>query len=233
MSNLYIGMYRDALKQYFKKHQSLNKELARINATYQPEYAEPYLAEVKQKQMNALREAQDTINGIFTDVRSMLASANFINVEELTADRLLFTENTGFDLSLADVQAYAERYKENYTMSRLIRDWIGKHNETSQGAPFGKFNDVKITMPEDQVSVYKQFGDSALNIVDRIFSNEATEFEVNNFADENMCGDLMGVIGSGMKLTHNAHRIPESVQHCFDNINLNVKQTNGNVYEGS
>lgn len=233
MSNVYIEKYHDALKQYFKKHQSLNKELARINATYQPEYAEPYLAEVKQKQMNALREAQDTINSIFKDVRTKLSSNSFIDVEKLTADRLLFTGDSGFDLTPADVQAYAERYRDNYTMSRLIHDWVVKHNETTQGEPFGRYHDVKITMPEDQILVYKQFGDSALNISDRIFSDEATEYEVFNYANENMCGDLMAVIGSGMKLTHNTHRVPESVQHSYDHISLQSKETNGNVYEGS
>ncbi len=175
----------------------------------------------------------------------MLASANFVNVESLTADRLLFDNNSSFDLSAEEVQSFVERYEGNYVMLRLIKDWVAKNNVPTQENPVGKYAGIRIVLPADMVQVYKKFADSALSLVDKIYNNgiimqenvyngivyEAKEdkqskdgkseypYEIESFGDENFAHDLFAVIGNGMKLSdYKNNRIPETAKHVFDSV---------------
>ena len=163
MSNIYIGSFKDILKSYYEKQKKLNEEIESNNQRFAPEYADKYNAEVKAKQAQAYSDARQSITDVFEQVKGYLANANFLNVESLTADRLIFADNSGFDLTPEDVKGYVERYQGNFTMLRLIRDWITKHNVPEEGQ-MGRYHDIKIGLPIDKLYTYKQFGDSALNI---------------------------------------------------------------------
>lgn len=231
MGNIYVGSFKDILRNYYDKQQKLNKEIEANNQKYTPEYAEQANAEVKAKQAAVYNGARQSITNVFEQVKGYLASANFINVEALTSDRLLFTDNSGFELTPEDVRGYVERYQGNPTMLRLIKDWIAKHNTPEDGQMFGKFHDVKITLPSDQVSVYKQFADSALRICDKIFTTGSSQTEIDYYGDEHMAKELYDTIGNGMDLSnYKGHRVPESVKHSFDAVKLNIETGNGNVF---
>ena len=234
MNNIYIGSFKDILKGYYTKQKKLNEEIERNKQRFAPEYADKYNAEVKAKQAQAYNDARQSITDVFEQVRGFLANASFLNVESLTADRLIFADNSGFDLTPEDVRGYVERYQGNYTMLRLIRDWITKHKKPEDGQLFGKYHDIKIVLPADQLQVYKQFADSALRICDRIFTNGnvmSDPLEIECFADPRMAGTLLGAIGSGMELSdYKNHRVPESVKHSFDGVTLATHVDNGNVF---
>ena len=237
MANIYIGSYKDILKNYYEKQKKLNDEINTNNSTYAPKYADKYNDEVKVRQAQAYNEARQSIQAVFEQVRGYLANASFLNVESLTADRLLFADDSGFDLTPEDVKGYVERYQTNYTMLRLIKDWITKHNTVDEGRLTGKFDDIKITMPSDQLQIYKQFGESALRTIDKIYTNGNVMIdpvEIEYYADPSLAGDLLQTVGSGMGLSdYKTHRVPESAQHCFDNVKLNTTTTtSGNMFVG-
>lgn len=234
MSNIYIGSFKDILKNYYAKQKKLNEEIESNNQRFAPEYADKYNAEVKAKQAQAYSDARQSITDVFEQVKGYLANANFLNVESLTADRLIFADNSGFDLTPEDVKGYVERYQGNFTMLRLIRDWITKHNTPEEGHMFGKYEDIKIVLPADQVDVYRQFADSALHICDKIFTNGNVmrdPLEIEYYADPRMAGELLATVGSGMGLSdYKTHRVPESVKHSFDGVRLATQTGNGNVF---
>ena len=149
MGNIYVGQFRDILKGYYRKQKEYNAKIVENNKRFSPEYAEKENKQIREQQTQSYNEAKASIDDVFSTVRTLLANANFLNVESLTADRLFFETNSGFDLSADEVRSYVERYSDNFTMLRLIKDWIAKHDTHTKEYPAGKYADIKITMPID------------------------------------------------------------------------------------
>lgn len=250
MSNIYVGSFKDIIKGYYKKQKAFNAKIADNNKRFSPEYAEKENKAVKEQQTQAYNEAQASINEVFTTVRGLLANANFINVESLTADRMFFADDSGFDLSAEEVQGFVERYKDNFTMLRLIKDWIAKHDKTTKEHPVGKYASVQIVTPMDMVQAYKKFGEGALAVCDKIYGNgvimqdldysngsnpnaqgrtEKKEYplEIEYYGDENFARELFAIVGSGMGLSdYRTKRVPDTAKHAFDDIKLTGADAN-------
>lgn len=250
MANIYVGSFKDIIKGYYKKQKAFNAKIADNNKRFSPEYAEQENKAVKEQQTQAYNEAQASINEVFTTVRGLLANANFINVESLTADRMFFADDSGFDLSAEEVQGFVERYKDNFTMLRLIKDWIAKHDKTTKEHPVGKYASVNIITPVDMVQAYKKFGEGALAVCDKIYGNgiimqdldysngsnpnaqgrtEKKEYplEIEYYGDENFARELFAVVGSGMGLSdYRTKRVPDTAKHAFDDIKLTGADAN-------
>ena len=250
MANFYVESFKDIIKGYYKKQKAFNAKIADNNKRFSPEYAEKENKAIKEQQTQAYNEAQASINEVFTTVRGLLANANFINVEALTADRMFFADASGFDLSAEEVQGFVERYKDNFTMLRLIKDWIAKHDKTTKEHPAGKYASVIIIMPADMVQAYKKFGEGALDVCDKIYGNgiimqdldysngsnpnaqgrtEKKEYplEIEYYGDENFARELFAVVGSGMGLSdYRTKRVPDTAKHAFDDIKLTGADAN-------
>lgn len=250
MANIYVGSFKDIIKGYYKKQKAFNAKIADNNKRFSPEYAEKENKAVKEQQTQAYNEVRASINEVFTTVRGLLANANFINVESLTADRMFFADDSGFDLSAEEVQGFVERYKDNFTMLRLIKDWIAKHDKTTKEHPVGKYASVNIITPVDMVHAYKKFGEGALDVCDKIYGNgiimqdldysngsnpnaqgrtEKKEYplEIEYYGDENFAKELFAVVGSGMGLSdYRTKRVPDTAKHAFDNIKLTGADAN-------
>ena len=251
MANIYVGSFKDIIKGYYKKQKAFNAKIADNNKRFSPEYAEKENKAVKEQQTQAYNEAQASINEVFTTVRGLLANANFINVESLTADRMFFADDSGFDLSAEEVQGFVERYKDNFTMLRLIKDWIAKHDKTTKEHPAGKYASVKIITPVDMLQAYKKFGEGALAVCDKIYGNgiimqdldysngsnpnaqgrtEKKEYplEIEYYGDENFARELFAVVGSGMGLSdyRTKRGVPNTAKHAFDDIKLTGADAN-------
>lgn len=246
MSNIYVGSFKDILKGYYKKQKELNAKIADNNKRFSPEYAEKENKLVREQQGQAYNEAKTSINEVFESVRGLLANANFVNVESLTADRLLFESNSGFDLSADEVQSYIERYEKNFTMLRLIKDWVAKNDTHTKEHPAGKYASIRIVMPVDMVQAYKKFAEGALSICDKIYNNgiimqdpnysnnaifdadgqvkkEKKEYplEIEAYGDEQFASELFAIVGNGMGLSdYKNKRVPDTAQHAFDDIKL-------------
>lgn len=236
MSNLYVGMYRDVLKNFYEKQRIYNGEIEQNERRFSPEYAKQENEQVKSKQYAAYSEAKKSINEIFEDVKHSLSNACYLDAEALTADRMLLDDSNSFNLTAADVTAMIEKHVNNFTMLRLIQNWIDKHNEPEEGKMFGRFEGIKIPMPADQLDAYRKFAQSALSICDKIYQNQNVmrdPLEIQYYGDESMAGDLLSSIGSGMKLSEFKNKtVPASVAHTFDNVRLTLDSGNGNVFVG-
>lgn len=235
MANLYIGQFRDILKMYYEKQKGFNSEIDTNNQRFSPEYAESENAKVREKQAQAYANAKQSINSIFESVRACLANATYLNPESISRDTMaLFDDANSFNLTESDIYAQIEKHEGNFVMLRFIQNWIDRHNTPAEGKMFGKYENIKITMPSDQLEVYRQFAESALSICDKIYTNAnimIDPIEIDHYADERMAGNLLEIIGSGMKLSdYKSQIVPETVKHTFDNVTLTLNKGNGNLY---
>lgn len=220
MSNIFIGQIKDYLKNYYNRALGYQNQIDANNQKYSAEFAEEANAAVIENAKSAYEKAKQNINSVFEDVRSCLAYANFPNVESLTADRMLFSNDCSIQLTPNEVRSYIERYRSNPTMLRMIHDWIEAQHDSDMD-----YTSIRINLPADQLKTYKMFADSALSLIDSIYTdpNNFTKVQIDAFADENFASELYSVIGSGMSLVNYKNsRIPESASHCFDNVTLMI-----------
>lgn len=216
MSNIYLKKYKDILEAYFDRQKELNKQEEDNNKTYAPAVAQMKNKEIEEVKVQAYEGAKSLIDGVFKEVRTLLAYGSFLNVEDLTSDRLIF--ESGFELTKQDIQAYLERYKENFTMKRLIADWVKKQPKPEQ------YGDINFALPSDQLELYKQFAEKAIYLCDKIFTNGwSAELGIENFEDETMNRYKLDVIGSGEELAScKSKRVPNAQLHIFDNVTLDT-----------
>ena len=223
MANIYIGQVKDLLRNFYNRTQSKRKEIEANNTRYSPEYAQTANTEIMEKMAIDYENVLNSINSIFVNVRGLLAKANFPNVEQLTADRLLFDKSGTLNLSAEDVQGFVERYRDNFTMSRLISDWIDAKRKETKSDEMNPYEAIRINTPADYLSVYQKIFNSASSLAERIYSDSVTKTELDLFADEDFGRELFAVIGDGMNLnSYKTARVPESASHCFDNVNLSI-----------
>ena len=223
MANIFVSQIKDALKIYYNKQQKSNEQIEENNKRFSPEYAEKANAVVYANQEREYKHTVSVITDIYSRVRKHLAIASFPNVEQLTADRLIF--ESGIDLSVQAVQGYVDRYTQPYnpTMLQYIQGWIDRQH-TAENSKIGKYSGVRIKTPKDQLLVYKKFAESGLRLAESIHNNTNIMREpiaLDAYADENFGANLFAVIGDGMKLTdYKISKAPDSVSHVFDNVNL-------------
>lgn len=233
MKNLYVGQFKDVLKMFYEKQNTLIKEIKANYEKFSPEYAEQENAKVREKQAQAYAHALQSINSIFETVKASLANATFLNPESISQSTLvLFDDANSFNLTEEDIYSQIERHEGNFTMLRFIQNWIDRHNESGNDTLSGKYDSVKINMPYDILMAYKAFADSALSICDTIYTDDLLNpAKVEYYADENFGESLYKIIGTGMNLSNYQNMIvPETVKHTFDNINLNLVRDNGNIF---
>jgi hypothetical protein len=223
MSNIYVSSFKDVLKSYYSEEKKLIAEREAINTNYAGDLLAQKTDELKQKIVQAHDNAVKTINSIFEDVRGYLSIASFSDSTSRTTDEDFFNGKVEFAKPAIEVQGYIERYHDNYTMLRIIREWIN----TKHG------NDVEYTellkgmhFPQDQLEVYKTFATSALQIVELIYNERGIlldPLELNSYADEETNAELYAVIGNGMGLSdYRTKRVPDSAKHTFDDVVLAV-----------
>lgn len=221
MTNIFVAQMKDVVINYHKKARQLKQEMQSNSERFQSAVADEENKKIQEKSLQYYNEAKLTINSIFEQVRTLLAIANFPNVESLAADRLFFEENTPLDLTADEVVAFIEKYKDNPTMLRIIKYWIEKNH-----AGMTEYLTVEksIHLLADQLAIYKKFAISALSLVDNIYQNPSIdELMITAFADENSCAELYLIIGNGMMLADfKSTKVPESAKHCFDDISLNL-----------
>ena len=222
--NIYVSQMKDLLKSYYEKQKKYNAQIEENNKRFSREYAEKENEIVRQQQAKEYAHTQAMLNGIFNTARQFLAIASFPNVESLTADRNIF--ESGIDLSVQQVQAFVDRYTKPYnpTMLAYIKSWIDKNNKTEKGQMFGKYDSIKIITPQEQLKVYKQFGDSAISIASKIYHNGnimIQPLELDSYADESFGANLFSVIGDGMNLSnYRTARVPDSAKELFNDVSL-------------
>ena len=224
MSNVYLKQYQNILEAYQTKLKALNKQIEENNERFSAEYAEQENRTVRAEKEKTYEEAKDLIRKTFDTTKTLLSYGSFINVEDLTADRLIF--ESGFELTKQDIQAYLERYRDNFTMKRLICDWVKKQPKPEQ------YGDIVFATPAEQLEVYKQFAEKAMYVANGIYTERKKHFiplEIETFQDEKMCARELAVIGTGEELAgYKNKRVPETQLHIFDSVQMDEHKGQGN-----
>lgn len=229
MPNIVIGQFRDLLRNYYSKSVALQKEMNDESKHYSDEYRmqalKPYMEKKEVLHHNVIKRISD----IYNDTRESLSIANFPDVQDLTSDRLLFADNTGIDLTPNEVQSYVQRYSNNPTMLRLIKSWVTKNHDG-----FNDYTDVKksIILPSDQLDVYREFAQSAIDVVSDIYNGNSNvnDAVVNSYADETFGASLFAKVGDGFRLSdYKSKVVPDNARHSFDDVTLH-EVTNAGVF---
>ena len=220
MANIYVEQFKNIVKDYLTKAKATQKQIADYKKQFSVAYAEKAIKKVEEKGKQDYLNAKNSIINIFEELRTNLAIANFPNVESLTDDRILFANDTAIKLTANEVMAYVEYYKDNYTMLRLIKDWL----EQNKGEGVNDFSSIRIVLPTEQLNVYQQFAQSALSLVDTIYKagvDTINTLSVDSYADEKFGKQLYDIIGNGKELSeYRTKQMPNSIKHSFDNITL-------------
>lgn len=211
--NQYVQRMKNIVTNYYKKAITIQNKLANNSRIYSDVFIEEANKEVLSDARNAHESALCAVRDIFLDLRSKLASVSFLNAEALTADRVFFSDDSGFTLSTDDIRSFCDRYQKNHTMMRLIRDYCQRND----------LADVQFVTEEEQLDVYKKFAVSAQDMINRIYDNPAiSELTVNAFADPQFLptAELLAKIGDGSDLDNLPRNVPETVAHRFDGVTL-------------
>lgn len=217
--NVYLKKYKDVLEVYYAKQKSLTAEIESNNARFVPAVAETENRKVRAEKVKTYEEAVSLIESIFGEVKKSIACLAFPNPKDLTDDRLLL--ECGLNLTKNDIQGLLDRYRDNYTMTKLISDWVQKQKRPDD---FGILN---FYTPEDKLLVYKKFGERALYTIDGIYNGHRDHFiplEIEHFADETMNANELKMIGTGEELAKHSDNVPEHQLHIYDDVQLNTNQ---------
>lgn len=231
MSNMYVSKMKKVLENFLQQQREANAEIFSNNSYWAPEYAATENEKVRAKQEQHYIEAQNAIGEIFSHVRQYLANANFPDVERLTDDRLIF--ESGLSLSPNEIRGFVERYRANFTMLRLIRDYIARQPQTLELAT------IDISLPSEQLEVYKWFAEEALKILYKIHTNSLVvqqPIEIELFDSEALPSiqSKLAQIGDGHGLyEYSFVKVPESAKHQFDNVLLTPHYVNADIHDRS
>ena len=233
MPNMYVNQMKRVMEKYLEQQRAGNAQIVRNRDYYMPEIAEEKNNTIRAKQAEQYTAAQNEIENIFSNVRRYLANANFPNVGYLTADRFLF--ESGISLSPAEIEGFVERYKMNFTMLRLLRDYIQRQ---PQSLTLNRVLD-EIHLPDEQLQVYKWFCEESLKILHKISVNGLIlqdPIEIDLFDSEALSTvqEKLDVIKDGQGLSdYGSADVPESAKHQFDSILLTAHTAQANLYSRS
>lgn len=224
MSNIYVTRMKNALSEYYNKELSFSAQIADIFERFTDVYAEDEAARVRAQSEECCQFYKNKIVKIFEEVREALAVASFPDPGWLTADRTVFDLNAPFVLSPAEVAVYVDKYtkRENYSMLRMISDWIAQKNTSGEMNPY---RDIRIYLPSDHLMIYKKFADSALSQIETIHQNvkSVNPDAVSYYADENFASEWYSIIGNGQGLkAYHDKTVEDAVRHSFDTVTLSV-----------
>ena len=231
MTNMYVNQMKKVMEKYLEQQKAGNEQIVRNRDYYMPEIAQEKNDAIRAKQAEQYVAAQNEIGNIFANVRRYLANANFPNVGYLTADRLLF--ESGMSLSPAEVEGFVEKYKVNFTMLRLVSDYIKKQPESLA------WNCIDIHLPAELLEVYKWFAEEALKVLYKISVNGLIlqdPIEINLFDSDTLTTvhDKLEIIGDGHGLSdYGSADVPESAKHQFDTVLLTPHTAQANLYARS
>lgn len=219
MNNFFINRMKEVIDKFRNGMNNIDKNIIANNERYSKVVADKENAILEEEKKNLIQNAKVDIVNIFNTIKIDLGKASFPNVEELTADRMFFNENTPIELTTEQAKIFISKYKNNYTMLSVISSYIERnHND------FDEWITVKemIPTPNKQVEEYYKISKSALSLIDTIITNpRASQIVIDSFCDYDNA-NFWHIIGDGMNLLdYGKSNVPVEAEHIFDKYNLN------------
>lgn len=225
MTNFYVNRFKEIIVKYYNEAGRVEKQINRNNKELNADYRKSANAPLLEKKETLYAQAKEAIGVVYDELCRCLGNASFPNVEDLTADRLLFSNETPIELTQEQVKIFVERYKDNFTMLSVISGYIEKNHNG-----FDEWISIKnrINTPEKQIREYQKIANSALSLINTVHQNPFTaEMFINDFCN-NENASFWSTIGNGMKLLdYKNARVPESASHLFDDYKISATTSNG------
>lgn len=215
MKNTYVEQMKNVLSAYYELRKARDKEISDITQKYAPQYAERLIQEVDKKRELDYEDVKAEILKVFEEVRTLLACSAELNVESDDFERVKKLMTSGFDFSESEIQTQLQKYPFDYTIQRWIGDTVKKSNPKL-------YDKLEIRTPLSALQAYRQFGQSALYVAEKIFQNHwSADLAIQHFDDPKVNAPLYEQIGSGDNLkAFNYQNIPISAMHDFDDVTL-------------
>ena len=221
MANIYVNKYKSIIQNYHNKLKAVNDQMRSELQRYSADYAEKVLAEYEQKKQQLRDEAVQSVTKQHDSIIDSLAVSSFPNVEQLTADRMLF-ENQLIDLSVAEVQSFVKRYSKNPLMLRIIQSWLKtRHNADSWKSEYKSVYDSIVT-PQNKAEAYKVYAVGAINLINQIYDNpDISPMLVASYGDENVGAELYKKIGDGSEISlYSNKKASDSMKESFSSYHV-------------
>lgn len=212
--NIFVQQMKNVLSAYYELRKARDKEISDITQKYAPQYAERLIQEVDKKRELDYEDVKAEILKVFEEVRTLLAcSAEWNTTEDFKTVRELMS--SGIDFTEQEINSLLQKYQNDYTIQRMIGDTVKKNNPSMYGK-------LEIRTPLSALQAYRQFGQSALYVAEKIFQNHwSADLAIQHFDDPKVNAPLYEQIGSGDNLkAFNYQNIPISAMHDFDDVTL-------------
>lgn len=171
----------DIIKVFYQTATTVRKGMEEDRATFIPSIA----ADLCEKAMDALKETMTySLEGIYSIRDEAVAAVNEwaqLRGTDMTNDAQLLDGH--IKLTAKEVAQLAERYKDNYTMSRLIGDyWRSRPEHTGKDA-LDNLPIYKVETPEQKIERIERLAASAAKTIGDIFNPEIGDPIKNNLMD--------------------------------------------------
>lgn len=217
--NCIIEKNQAIVKGFYRATLAIDNKKAENKSRYSPAIATEENNKLNAEKENLYNKARDGIIANFNEVRELCSIASFPAVENITDDSILFTDKSPIELTTEEIRAYRDKYSNNFTMLRIIKDWLEKAH-----TGFNDYTDIKMTihLPIEQLREYAENASTALGLLSTINQNAKS---VSSAIIDSFCGELnkntMDIIGDGEALqSAKRYNIPEKAKHLMDFIVL-------------
>ena len=212
MINLIVSQIKDTIKIFYKSAQSIRQEMENNKKTFAPDYARELNSELISKLSAEAEKSKNLIAEIYSETIKKLSVLSAPNSAELDCSDYWLLSDMNFNANERDFEIIIDRHKDRFTFLRAVKT-IAEDKDIA----------VRIYLPEDKVTVYLEFAQSAINLVEKIsLSPSVSATEIDSFADPDFGKQLYEVVGEGKELdTVSLNGKSELETSRFDSYKLN------------
>lgn len=214
MENIYTNKIKNIIEEYSQIEKDIAKQIKSNNGFYSQSEAKKQNATLIERSESEYTRAISAINSVFRDVKAKLANCTKLQSTDLVDNQAkhaigFFNGTYPIKLTINDINAFIDEFKSNFTMLRIITDYIDKNfaDDVTVTATLK----AKIPSPRTLCERYKAICQSAINQIGAVHGNPSTTVSFD------VVGGTLDIIGSGENISSVSTANPPSV---FDDIFL-------------
>ena len=223
MSNLFVEKMKKIVSEFYKQKQSAEQEKKHNTSTFID--TEKMNGEIDNKIRTDYATALQSVKSVFEEVRKLLSRADCPNSEEIKCtDMGLFSS---FPITPNDVEYLITNHSTDYTFLKYVKYWIDNKESEEKDFTFSEIRS-KIILPENVLEGYKSFAQEAVNLIEKINSENVDKIQIESFADPDFAKSLYLQVGSGAELINKFDRdfYSTNCDHRLDDCVLTTVQAN-------
>ena len=163
---------REAIQRYWEQTKGIRAKIDQDRAIYNEATWRDMAAAYNAQLLDGRNTALDAIYRARDEATAELRAWATLRGDQLTADAQLLT--AGIKLTVEELSMMLEKYRDNYTMSRLIRDYWHEHAE---GAP-AEFRFTALDADDDgaaRIDSVDRLAAAAASLIESIYRPDPTD----------------------------------------------------------